>query len=637
MGRWHLLLVALALAGAIGAGSVHAQEGDAPFVWERYDVEIELQPNGTFDVSETQVLQVIGAVGRGFREIPLDRVEGITNISVEEPGRAYTRGSDRPYTYSATRQGEVARVDWWFPRTSQSKTFTLRYRVNGGIRVYEGGDQLYWTAVYADRPALVRSSTVTVRFPSDVTAENVRLEAYPERLGATAHLADPRTAIFQTTSLPAERPFEIRAQFPHGLVTATAPSWQAQADAADIFRENIRPVLNFVLLLTTLALAVFGGLALVGLWYGRGRDPGVGVVPATLSEPPGDLPAGVVGTLVDEQADVQDVVATLVDLANRGVLGMTEAHQPELVGSPRDYRLELLRTDLLGLRPYEKTVLATLFRGGERAIRLSDVKDRFVASIPLLQDQLYAEVERAGFFTKDPERVRRRYRSIGTTLLVVGLVGGALALFLVASYVELVPLPFVVLALLGLATRRAASAMPARTRAGALEAARWRAFGTFLRDEQRRDALDAERDRLEPWLPYAVALGVDKTWVRNLASVGSPPPRWYGAGPPGRRYPRRYRGAGMPPIIVAPSPWGWGDGHGDDRYPRREPGGVAAPESGGWGGPEIGGPQDWSDGLADMLDRTSDVLSRGGGGGWSGGGGGFGGGGGSGGGSGGFS
>ena len=633
MWRWLRILAPLLVLTIWSHQPLRAQD-EAPFVWERFDVEIVLQPDGSLNVAETQVLDVRRSLRKGFREIPLDRVEAIGDISVEEPGRRYARGSGQPHTFSATREDGVARIDWWFPPVSGgTHTFTIRYRVDGAIRVYEGGDQLYWTAVYADRAAPVRASTVTVRFPSDVSAEEVRLAGYPERLAREARLVDPRTAVFTAANIPPEQSFEVRAQFPHGLVAARPPSWQQQADWADWYNQNARPVLNFLLLLATLAIAGLGAVALGGLWYARGRDPAIGSVPTTLSEPPSNLPAGVVGTLVDERADVQDVVATLVDLANRGILRISEERNPELHGSSLDYRLELLKPDPLGLRGYEKTVLASLFRGGEPVVRLSDLKDRFVASIPLFQDQLHAEVARAGLFLDDPERARRRYRSIGTGLLALGLLGGAIALFFLTTYVDLAPLPFVVLAILGGAARWLSAHMPRRTREGALEAARWRAFGRFLREEHDRARLEAERAHLEPWLPYAVALGVDQTWIRNLAAVGTPRPHWYArAG-----YPPGY-GMGGGPVVIMPSPWGWGPGTVErGGYPetREAPTGVAAPRGPqGWSDAGTGGLQGGSDSLADLLNRASDVLSHGGGSGWSGGG--WGGGGGSGGGGGGF-
>jgi hypothetical protein len=241
MWRWLRILAPLLVLTIWSHQPLRAQD-EAPFVWERFDVEIVLQPDGSINVAETQVLDVRRSLRKGFREIPLDRVEAIGDISVEEPGRRYARGSGQPYTFSATREDGMARIDWWFPPVSGgTRTFTIRYRVDGAIRVYEGGDQLYWTAVYADRAASVRASTVTVRFPSDVSAEQVRLAGYPERVAREVRLADPRTAVFTASNIPPEQYFEVRAQFPHGLVATRPPSWQQQADWADWYNQNARP------------------------------------------------------------------------------------------------------------------------------------------------------------------------------------------------------------------------------------------------------------------------------------------------------------------------------------------------------------------------------------------------------------
>ncbi len=81
------------------------------------------------------------------------------------------------------------------------------------------------------------------------------------------------------------------------------------------------------------------GSALYGLWYTKGRDPQVGPVAAFLAHPPGDLPPGAVGVLLDEVADQRDVVATLVDLGNRGVIKLEESKSDGIlgIGSSSDY------------------------------------------------------------------------------------------------------------------------------------------------------------------------------------------------------------------------------------------------------------------------------------------------------------
>ncbi|WP_152918134.1 DUF2207 family protein, partial [Ardenticatena maritima] len=59
-------------------------------------------------------------------------------------------------------------------------------------------------------------------------------------------------------------------------------------------------------------------------WYTKGRDPEVGEFAEYITEPPDDLPPGIVGTLLDEKADIKDVIATIFDLARRGIISIEE-------------------------------------------------------------------------------------------------------------------------------------------------------------------------------------------------------------------------------------------------------------------------------------------------------------------------
>ena len=71
-------------------------------------------------------------------------------------------------------------------------------------------------------------------------------------------------------------------------------------------------------------LAVGGPVAIYGIWHSYGRDTPVEIPIDILREPPEDLPPGVVGTLIDERADIHDLIATMVDLAERGIIHIEE-------------------------------------------------------------------------------------------------------------------------------------------------------------------------------------------------------------------------------------------------------------------------------------------------------------------------
>jgi hypothetical protein len=630
-----LLLVLLTLTASAPALAQGARSAN----WQRFDVDLDIQRDGSVNVTETQAIQFTGTFQQGFRVVPLDRTTGATNVSVSElvNGQpvAYTRGADRPSTFSTSTAQDGLHIDWWFsptPTTNATRTFVVRYTVTGATRIYDGGDQLQWRAIYADRPGAVGASTITVHLPGDVDINAVQSAWYAYRpsgsIGALSPSAsgvttDPRTVVFTIDRLDANVGAEVRVQFPHGLLNAAPPPWQVDADRADVIAQSLGPIGTFVALLLTIAIAGAGGAFLLWLWYSNGRDPSVGAVPPQLEQPPSDLPAPVAGTLVDEVASEREVVAALVDMADRGLIQMTDIQNAQLVGSGTDVRITL-QAGLADsrLRPYEQALLEALFGPSPTVpseVLLSSAKQRFQAAIPIIDARLYDAVTEAGFFVRNPETTRRNWYSVSVTVIVLGIAAAIGAMFLLGGIVSIAFLPGLALLSVGVAGFLVAGRMPRRTPLGAIEAARWRAFRAHL-----GKALRAERpaSALPPnYLPYAVAFGTDTAFVHHLEQVGTAPPTWYG----------RYGGSG--PVVIMPGGWYGGPWAGPIGRTGGAPGAPGGINPGGVAAPP--NPQGWSDALAALLNAASEAMAHGGGsGGWSGGG--FGGGGGGGGGSGGF-
>ena len=188
---------------------------------------------------------------------------------------------------------------------------------------------------------------------------------------------------------------------------------------------------------------------------------------------------------------------------------------------------------------------------------------------------------------------------------------------------------------IGAVLRFTANAMPRRTAAGALEAARWQAYARHLkrlgpgawpkelpentlpsgrrrarRDEDTPDDVSVQAERA---LPYAVALGFGGDWVQRFATAGATPrfiqSTGMGGGPGW--------GGGMY------GPWIGGGGYGGGRGGGHRGGGAASGGPTDEGGTPVVGNnplERGSNSLADLLNAASEVLGKGGGGGWSGGG-----------------
>jgi hypothetical protein len=664
-----LALVVAVVATVLHAPGAGAQE-DKSVVWDRFDVTIDVLPTGnqyglpagSYHVIERQEIDFQGGPFRGgFADIPLARIDSIPALIVREetangvedyslvPWDDY---EEDPGTYSWTITNSQFSIRYGFtPTTDQKRTFIIEYLVTGAMRVYASPEpptppnqQVWWTAISSDvtEVAPVRAATVTINLPSsvgDLTNEAIMVSG-PGGTEPADHTTDGQTWTWQATNLEDGDDLEVRLQFPPIVADAAPPSWQQRDDEQrreDEKNDERSALYNTIFLGIGLLTVVGGGAGLYGLWYSRGRDPHTGVVADFITTPPDDLPPGAAGTLLDEQANEQDVTATLVDLANRGVLKMdeTQTESAQGFGGSRDFLLTVLKSDPK-VTPFEAELLRSLFgpslKEGQTA-KLSDVKSRFTSATPKIKELLYEELVARKYFSRSPEATRKSW-GFGGAAGMVGVI--VLAFVVVGIFADDAPwvlFPVMVLFLLALGVALLGSRMPRKTLIGAEAAAKWRAFRRYLDDIEKYEKVEESREIFDRYLPYAIAFGLENSWVTKFASVGAPSPSWYGpvviGGPfemdpfPGRG---GYGRLGGGTVIVGPG-GGWTNGGG-----QRE---------GGGGDIHPPGMQDVSDSAGRSLQRSSDSLldmfntaakvfggfGGGGGGGWGGGGGGFGGGG----------
>src|SRR5690606_28877145 len=99
--------------------------------------------------------------------------------------------------------------------------------------------------------------------------------------------------------------------------------------------------------------------------------------------PPDDLKPAQMGVLMDERADTLDVTATIVDLAVRGYLHITELEKKGWFGS-NDWKLTKLK-DGNDLSPFEKRVLTGLFNS-KTEVEMSDLKYKFADDLAKSKD-----------------------------------------------------------------------------------------------------------------------------------------------------------------------------------------------------------------------------------------------------------
>ncbi|OGC54866.1 hypothetical protein A2797_00260 [candidate division WWE3 bacterium RIFCSPHIGHO2_01_FULL_48_15] len=239
-------------------------------------------------------------------------------------------------------------------------------------------------------------------------------------------------------------------------------------------------------------------------------------------EPPQKLRPGEVGTLVDERVDLNDVSATIVDLAVRGYLKIIEEKK-------KDYYFEKQKDFLEDpdLSEWEKEVLLGIFGkapGAGGRVALSDLKEKFYARLDKIREKLYASLTDKGYFPQSPNKTTAKNITVGAVWMVAAGV-----LFYIFSRIGLwwVPVPIAVFAGLLLAT---ASLMPRKTAKGTEAVRRASGFKLFISTAQKYQQQFNERiGYFDSYLPYAMVFGVVGKWVGAFRDLGIEPPQpvWY--------------------------------------------------------------------------------------------------------------
>jgi uncharacterized membrane protein YgcG len=577
----------------IGVPGLAAAQGKTLY-WERFDVTLAIQPNGDLRVVERQQIRFTsGTFTFGFAVIPLAKTEGIDQVGISEPGGPVYEPSsfgEEPYTFTASQVNNELEIRWFFPPTADaSRTFDLAYTVHGAIRVYDTGDKLQWFAIDNERDFPIEAASVTVVLPPGAAFQLI------DSAGAQAtwnQSPDGSSVTFVSSgSLSSSDVIEVGIEFSHGAIPGEVPGWQAADDAADYYNDNVKDLVDLGVGILAVVILIGGPALIYFLWYVRGRDPKVGPVPEYVAEPPGELPPGILGTLLDEQADMRDVVATIVDLARKGKLQIEETANKGWLGlGSTDFVFHRQPPGADDLNPVERQIVAGLFKGGKTAVAMSDLREKFYTQLPGIQSKLYQEMVHRGFFRTNPDTTRKLWRGLGAAVLAGALFLGVFATGALTAYVSLLPCVFGAIGLTGLIMLVAGGAMPAKTRKGAEAAAQWIAFKTYLERIDKLADLKTAGELFERYLPYAIAFGIKDSWIHKFAAQPTTPvPGWYmpyyGPRGPGRTVSTSGKSAGP----ASPAP--------------RGPGGLQGMSEG-----LAGGLQSMSEGLTRMLNSAGRVL-----------------------------
>jgi len=525
--RYFLLPILLLFALALPAAA-------RQLVIRHFDERVTIDRNASIDVAETIDVQFIGGPWHGiYREIPVDYTSpsGL-NYSLFLQPLSVTTDDGQPLRYETSHQGRYLRFKIYVPNADDStKTVIIRYRVRDAVRFFSDHDELYWNVTGDQWDAPIEAASAHIELPAGVTG--LRATAYTGVYGSREQQAQV-TVQGNAVDIQDTQPLGYR----EGLTAVVG--WDkgfvfppSGAEKTWLFIRSNWPFF--------IPIIVF--FVMLWLWWTRGRDPERDSITVQY-DPPDQLSPGECGTLVDDEAGMRDITATLVDLAVNGYMTIEQKQNGGMMGlmHRHDYVFHLKKppAEWAAARPHEQEMLGAIFASGEAAdVPLADLQNRFYTHISAIKDYLFDSLVEKGYYLHRPDVVRQSYIGVGVLIgfLLAAGSGWLEGVTGVASFTWIIT---------GIVTGAVICGigwfMPARTIAGAKTYAQVLGFEQFLGrvEKDRIERLEKTPELFEKYLPYAMALRVEKGWVQQFQGIAMQPPAWF----------QGYWGGGFMPYLL---------------------------------------------------------------------------------------
>lgn len=554
--RKPLLLIIATLAVLLPAGlaqrSALADEG-----WdiESFDVRYNIQEDGTIEATETIRVDFGGLQKHGIFRYFYTRVPcGDELPGAQQPVDDCPSGSSREYDYSIDSVKKLDGSNWKYDVDdaagkltvkigdadvfiSGPQDYVIEYTVRGAMDGYDDHDELYWNAS-GEWPVSMAAFTLTITLPEGAETMALCYEGFAGSNEPCTAVADGRTIRYATTrELSENEQVTIVAGWQRGLVDVGPPGLKDQIGVSDFFTFD------------NLEWAGLGGSAILGVlivmssWWFYGRDRAYLTVHYLTSEtqertkpmfgghpvvveflPPEDLRPAQMGVLLDERADTLDVTATIVDMAVRGYLHITELPKKGWFGS-NDWKLTKMK-EPDGLNAFELKVFNGLF-GSKTEVELSELKYKFADDLAKAKNLLYDDAMRQKWFAMKPESSRGMWILVSIAMVFLGIGLSAWAALIFSRgllFLGLIPAAIFMVFM--------SRSMARRTAHGSEMLRRVLGFRLYIETaEKHRQAFNEQENIFARYLPFAIVFGSVGKWAKAFegleATAAASTTSWY--------------------------------------------------------------------------------------------------------------
>lgn len=480
---------------------------------------IIINNDAAVQVVETITYDFEGSHRHGiYRDIPLRSSDGsyleIKNVSVvDENGSPY---QNKVSTDTSGLHIKIGDPDNF---VSGIKTYKISYLVKNALVSFDDYDELYWNVTGNDWNVPIDRVSTTISSP-----QVVQSFCYQGPYGSKT----PCDTKYKTTDLGNHEGMTIAVGFQKGIVFGIARKGGQTNEVYGPVPNSANSGFYQVVIL------IVGMLSLAGTFYywWKNRDPKSQLPIVAWYESPNGLPPMVMGTLIDKKTDLQDITGQIISLASRGYVSLTRIEEKVLkIFTNVDYDFSVTKNTTDVDFEGDKKVLELLFGStnpemGTHILMSQLSNDSKMRIQSVLRE---AQVVTRDFLKADGylEQSKKPWWTYIVGAVFIVLVYGAIKLMNVTDSFSLLLVPIgAICGFIWLSTKTKYTQRGVDVRQQVL------GFKTFLSvtDKERfefHNAPEKNPTQFMEFLPYAIALGVEKKWAQQFEGMMIPSPTWY--------------------------------------------------------------------------------------------------------------
>lgn len=514
---------------------------DKRYTIDAVRIHAAIDSTGGVWINESRTYTFKGNFSFATYELSLQGIPEISNIAVSEGGTQYSESNsgdeERPGTFFIERKQGTLLIHWNYEARDETRIFNLRFYLKGVAVAHTDVAEFYYKFVGTGWDRQAANVEVTAQLPGAVPINDIKVWAHGP-LHGTCAITGPGLARFDISPLPAKTFWEGRIVFPKEFLPAAFSRTErtalptilaeerAWAEEANRRRTDAASKLEAQKAwreqnLSWLIAANIAGVMLLFYLYNRHGRSLVGAHRRLEMSPPQDMPPALANYYyAGSQLSAGALVATLLDLARRGIITIREEDQEKGFFGWRWKKQEYLihfETDKINdnrsrLQAHELELLRFLqdeIAQGAARIPFSAIpksRRKFLKWFQQWRKRIKAMVADQQYF--DPESVRAAIRGSLAMLVLAGI--GVLAVFKMGN----AGIPFIIS---GVALTALAFVILRYSKETAAQRGRLLGFRDFMkRVSKNQSSVNFNLQTLEPALIYAMAVDFPSHALKKL-------------------------------------------------------------------------------------------------------------------------